>query len=290
MLSADHELPLEPFRAQPELALKLLRDVFDVKVRDDTRVRVDLGPENSNQLQPTEARCDATVIVGDPEAPDLAIVLECQLRPDPRKQYTWPVYLATLRARRECRTALLVLCPDAKTAAACAEPIETGHPGWVLRPLVLGPDGIAGVKDATEARRLPRLTVLGALMQIRRPLAEVELVALAEALKELRRMKDPDGLSEASMYYDYLMSRLSVANRRRLEEIMLIDKYELQSDFARGYAAMSLTDAIIAVLEERDLFVSDEARARITDCTDLDQLRAWVRRAVTVSSVEELFD
>jgi hypothetical protein len=36
--------------------------------------------------------------------------------------------------------------------------------------------------------------------------------------------------------------------------------------------------------------VPDDARARITGCTDLDQLDAWVRRAATVDSIDDLFD
>ncbi|WP_256863314.1 hypothetical protein [Microbispora sp. GKU 823] len=49
-------------------------------------------------------------------------------------------------------------------------------------------------------------------------------------------------------------------------------------------------DAIFNVLDVRGLEVSDDTRERIRRCNDLDQLKAWVRRAVTVTSVDELFD
>jgi hypothetical protein len=44
------------------------------------------------------------------------------------------------------------------------------------------------------------------------------------------------------------------------------------------------------LLAARGLDVPDNARARITGCTDADQLERWIRRAVTVQTVHELFD
>ncbi|GIH62045.1 hypothetical protein [Microbispora siamensis] len=48
--------------------------------------------------------------------------------------------------------------------------------------------------------------------------------------------------------------------------------------------------SIFSVLEARGLKISDDARERICQCDDPNQLDAWVRRAVTVTSVDELFD
>lgn len=36
--------------------------------------------------------------------------------------------------------------------------------------------------------------------------------------------------------------------------------------------------------------VPKEAKARITECTDLDQLDAWIRRAVTATRIEDVLD
>ncbi|MEV5971808.1 hypothetical protein [Streptomyces sp. NPDC051921] len=57
---------------------------------------------------------------------------------------------------------------------------------------------------------------------------------------------------------------------------------------AQGRAQGS-ADAILIVLEQRGLDVSDDARQRITGCADPEVLRRWVARAVTVSSAEEIF-
>jgi hypothetical protein len=47
--------------------------------------------------------------------------------------------------------------------------------------------------------------------------------------------------------------------------------------------------AILAVLETRGLEISSDTRDRITRCDDLNMLETWIRRAVTVSSADELF-
>lgn len=47
--------------------------------------------------------------------------------------------------------------------------------------------------------------------------------------------------------------------------------------------------AVVAVLEARGLTISDTQRKRILETTDSDLLDQWVRRAVTVATVDELF-
>jgi hypothetical protein len=48
--------------------------------------------------------------------------------------------------------------------------------------------------------------------------------------------------------------------------------------------------AILTVLAARGRSISEDARSRITSCDDAHQLDAWLRRAVTVESVDDLFD
>ncbi len=76
---------------------------------------------------------------------------------------------------------------------------------------------------------------------------------------------------------------------------------EYQSEFvkkhvsqgrAEGHAegrAQEAGRAVVAVLEARGLAISAEHRTRILACTSIDVLEAWIRRAVTVASVEDLF-
>jgi hypothetical protein len=54
---------------------------------------------------------------------------------------------------------------------------------------------------------------------------------------------------------------------------------------ARGEAR-----AVLAFLSARGIEVPDDARERITECTDPDQLEVWVRRAAIATTVKELFE
>jgi hypothetical protein len=63
---------------------------------------------------------DAVVTLHAAGDPVLAVVVEVQLRVDPRRRRTWPAYVATLHARIGCPVMLLVMCPDQSVADWCA--------------------------------------------------------------------------------------------------------------------------------------------------------------------------
>lgn len=54
--------------------------------------------------------------------------------------------------------------------------------------------------------------------------------------------------------------------------------------------AQAKAEDIVTVLESRGLILSADDRARITGCTDLGQLDAWLRRVGSVATAGELFD
>jgi hypothetical protein len=47
---------------------------------------------------------------------------------------------------------------------------------------------------------------------------------------------------------------------------------------------------VLAVLDARGVVVPDDARSRITGCTDLAELDAWIRRSATANTIEDLFE
>lgn len=75
---------------------------------------------------------------------------------------------------------------------------------------------------------------------------------------------------------------------------MTTGTYEYKSDFARRYFSQGKTEgeaqALLTLLAARGIQVPDDARERITGCTDLDQLDTWIRRAASADSVSDLFD
>jgi hypothetical protein len=290
MPSLSHEALLLLFRNRPELAPELLRDALHVPLPLYSNVRLESA--DLTDVSPAEYRADLVVLLVD-ATPVLGIVVEVQLQRDDRKRFTWPVYVAGLRARLECPACVLVVTPSDAVADWCRTPIDLG-PGAALSPLVIGPASVPVVDDAAVAQRDPELAVLSVLAHGHEPHAEaIGLVAIlaAQHLSDERQV----------LYSDLVYAALSQAAQTALEGLMASGTYEFQSEFAKKHQAKGRAEgvaegeakgraeALLDVLEARGLPVSDEARARILACTDAAQLAAWVRSAVTVASVDELF-
>lgn len=96
------------------------------------------------------------------------------------------------------------------------------------------------------------------------------------------------------MYAGYVLAALPQAARGYLEALMKTETYAYQSGYARSLLAQGRAEAkaadVLMVLDTRGMDVTDEARTRITECSDLDQLDLWLRRAVTAGSVADLFN
>jgi hypothetical protein len=220
----------------------------------------------------------------------VAVVVEVQLGRDKNKPWTWPVYPSTVRARMRCPAILLVVCVESATARWCSRPIEMGHPGWRLRPVVLGPDRVPLVTDPEQAGRMPELTVLSAMAHASHP----DWVKVAPALVAALRTVTDEHLA---LYTDLIALALPESARRTLEAMMSPRTYEYQSDFVRRYIFQGRAEgraegeatAVLAVLDARGISVPDDAKERISACKDLDQLDVWIRRAATATSVDDLF-
>lgn len=284
MPSTLHEALIQMFRRRPLFVAELLGRSLGIPLPAFQDARLDSG--ELTQLIPTEYRADAVVVLGAGGASVLAVVIEIQLGRDLNKQWSWPVYLTTLRARLRCPTMLLVVCVEASVAGWCAAPIDLGHPGWALRPLVLAPDQVPLVTDGEQASREPELAVLSAVAHGGQPDGEKVLYALVSALAAVDE-------EHALLYSDVVLAALPTAAQRYLEGLMATRTYEYQSDFARRYffqgRAEGEAGAVLAVLDARGISIPDEARTRIAGCADLDQLDAWIRRAATADTVNDLF-
>jgi hypothetical protein len=297
MLSSLHEALVKMFELRPALAADLLTDALGMDLPDYGHAR--LEPGSFSDLVPAEYRADAVVVLtatDDPADPPVrAVVVEVQLGPDKSKPWSWPVYLSTLRARLRCPTALLVVCVKPAIARWCAAPLDLGHPDWVLRPLVLGPDRVPLVTDARQAGDAPEVAVLSAMAYRLHPERNKVLEALAGGLASV-------DAERATLYNDIVLAALPAAARRYLEGLMGTGTYEYQSEFVRKFVFQGRAEgrvegrvegeakAVLAFLDARGIVVSDEARARIAGCSDIEQLDAWIRRAATAESVDDLFD
>src|SRR3569833_959962 len=106
MPSTMHEGLLELFRHRSSAAADLLR-VLDEKHPGNDEVRVE--SPNVNSLKPVEYEADLVLFLTRKSRYVLGIVVEAQTIRDQRKSYSWPVYVANLRARHRCPVCLFVV-------------------------------------------------------------------------------------------------------------------------------------------------------------------------------------
>ncbi len=277
------------FRNRPGLAAEVLERFLRLDVPGFKNARLAGG--DLPKLKPAERRADAVVMLYRERAePVLAIVVEVQLREDSRKRRTWPDYLTGLHSRYGCPAILLVVCPGRATAMWAAEPIAIGHPGFVLRPLVLGPDLMPVITDSAEAVAVPELAVLSGITHgTHKAVREAAFAAVAAVAAE--------DMDLAALYADVILAELPKALRKTAEEELRAKTIEYGSDFARSYHAKGKAEgkaegeaqAILAVLATRGIEVTPDQESRIKGCTDLDQLGNWLRRAVTAESADYVF-
>ncbi|MFD1369030.1 hypothetical protein [Actinoplanes sichuanensis] len=214
-----------------------------------------------------------------------AVVVEVQRRVDKKKRRSWPAYVASLHARLGCRVDLLVVCPDQKVADWAASPIVISLSQSTIHPVAFGPAQTPVITDPETARRLPELTVLSTLAHANRsnpiPLFEALFAAL-EAIDS----------AQAGIYHDFVRGVLPAASRKLLEDLVSTTKDRYFSDWARQQHAEGMAEgearSLITVLTARGIEVSDEARATITACTDLEQLDQWIQRAAVAERIEDL--
>ena len=286
MPSLTHEGIVALFRNRPELAAELLRDALDVALPVFTEARIESA--DLTEVVPAELRADLVVLLVNGK-PVFAIVVEVQLelKEADRKFFTWPSYVANLRAHFECDACVLVVTPNEEVAERARKPIRLG-PGSTVTPFVVGPKAVPVILDADVARRAPELAVLSAMAHGQDdPDLAVRIAITAESAAAGLR---PD---RALLYSDLIRISLGEAARIAFEALMATGNYEYQGDFARKYDALGQAkgsvDAVLTFLEARGIALSDEQRDRIKTCSDLETLRHWVRKAATITSADELF-
>jgi len=72
--------------------------------------------------------------------------------------------------------------------------------------------------------------------------------------------------------------------------MMAIDTSWYRSAFSQQLRAEGRAEAVLRVLDKRGVALSEDQRARVAGCTDLDQLDEWLDRAVTATRAAEVFD
>lgn len=135
---------------------------MNVEVPDYDQVRIESA--ELNDLQPAEYRADLVLILEQGANKVLGVVVEVQLSRDEEKRYSWPAYVANLRARHQCPVCLLVIAIEESVARWAEKSIELG-PGSCFTPCVVGPSNMLTKTELQEAERNAELAVMSVVEQ-----------------------------------------------------------------------------------------------------------------------------
>ncbi|MFG2170647.1 hypothetical protein ACGFMO_04525 [Streptomyces niveus] len=287
MVSSPHEAMHRIFQEYPGLFSRV-SEVLGVAFSPPTSVAV--LPTDLTESRPVERRVDTLLRLDTEHEEPLLLAVEAQGKKDTDKPASWTYYLSYLYAKYRTPPVLLVVCQDRATAEWAARPVHIGPRQWAsltLRPLVAGPHNMPLITNAADARKDLALATLSAITQADDPDIGAILKSLSAALREA-----PESLAGplVELTAQGLGKRPAAEQWRNLVAVDLSFYTSPLSEEIRdeGRAAGRAEDILLA-LQQRDIPVSDEARERITTCTDLDVLRDWFLRSLTASSAEDVF-
>ena len=294
--SLEHDALVDLFRQHPNLVPALLVTALGIAVPQDATVAI--VESTLDELNLPELRADLVVEVRSGAELELAVVLEVQLGNDPAKGYSWPAYVALVRARRRCRACVLVVAPDAAVAAWAARPIELG-PGSVVAPLVLGPERIPRVADPDVARRDPPLAVLSARAHGNDPDGLPLLLASLSALEGLdSRTRDIYLFIIYDALREPMRSALETAMTERFTEQtvprppfvdQLLERGRVEGrEEGRQEGRQESKREFLGKLLSRNAPLTEQQRRRLEECRDLTTLDRWIDRALAGAPAAEI--
>jgi hypothetical protein len=290
MPSSWHDSVTTIFTENPRLALEIATSLNGARLPDGIPVRAEAP--NFNDRPSADFQADAVIVAGAARAPVRAVIVEAQKRTLRDKAPQWARYAAQLWIFLRCPVDVLVICPDAKSAFWYARPVPTSLPGYTHQPIVLPPSAVPAITRPEEVAARPAMAALSVAYHGAN-------LAVSQAFVDGMRQLSSDHVLK---YHEHAFNMAPLTVQRILEDLMKSDTTPVYSPFAketfgRGMRegkkegrAEGQSDAILGVLEARNLHVTDAERERIAGCTDLKQLKNWVRRIATVEQTSDLFD
>jgi hypothetical protein len=300
-VSTLHEGIVELIRKQPDLVPELLTQFLDIRVPASAAAQ--LVDSVFNEAVAVEYRADAVVVMKAQDGAVLTAVVEAQLQKDEDKRFTWPHYATGARVRHRCPAIVLVVTPDPRVALWAAQPIDLG-PGSVFRPQVIHPEQVPKIVDPGEAARDPQLAALSVVAHgkgdphVAARIAAALYVTLktfpgADQWLYLSLIENALSDEAEEEFYNYKMmpeapKYFSETLRRSWEHDVAAGKAEGEAQGEAKGKAEGEARALLRILAQRGLPMSDDQRRRIQECTDIATLDGWLDRALLVASVDEL--
>jgi hypothetical protein len=240
-------------------------------------------------------------VIKTPMGHKIALISEVQnSRPKPTKRRSWFCYLANAASDHNCDAILIVIAPTERIARACAKPYSIGHPGLVLKVIVIGPRNTPhpdspGAEAVTV--ELAMLNVLNGNFDLTDPRDRRYVLGKLAGADSVRR----------HLYARYLYLSVPRAVRRQLEEDMnytyrvpfLDEPFEMAAQAAlraeqEAQRAEQIThkagDMLLRELATRGFEVPKSIREMIKACGDIDRIDHWSERAQTAATLEDVFD
>jgi hypothetical protein len=282
MPKLPHEALHQVFRESPNLFADTIQRVCQVDFPEI--VEAEVIDTDLTEIRPIVRRPDTVIKAETSDGPQILIV-EAQTKEEPSKIRSWAYYLSYLENKYKIPATLLITTPSAATARWARGPLFLGPPGFPsmeVRPFVAGPDNVPFITDLEEALEDVDFTVLSTLTHRLNPDIEKALKPLATAIDTV----EPE---LSAIWADLTEVGLEGCAQDLWRQIMQTMQYKFGSQLALETMAQERARIVLKFLEMRGIPVSEGARQRIEDCTDLEMLEAWVLRAPSVQTVEELF-
>ncbi|MEW2402446.1 hypothetical protein [Streptomyces sp. NPDC046862] len=292
MVSPPHEAMHRIFQERPEI----LAPVFGVLgIALPEKAAVYAIPTDVTETRPMARHVDTVLRVGPSDGEDFLLAVEAQERRDTRKESSWPYYIAYLQAKYRLPVLLLVVCRDRATTKWATGPFDCGTRGWTAQrtyPLVVGPDNLPVITDERTAAEKPAMAAFSALAHAKSP----DIDAILDAMGRALAVMDWNAATYFCQFLDSGLGKTPAGDKWR--DIMTFVNYfpgrgtVLEKAYLEGEAtgeARGEARGVLAVLEVRNIPVSDDIRESIITCTDPDRVGDWLRRAGSIERAEELF-
>jgi hypothetical protein len=297
-----HEAVVEILQNEPKLVLRLL-ECTGVYLRFGPRARATVADSDLSDRDPGDDGWVLTLIsdnvfVFEDGGTKITVVAEVQTgRPGKSRSLSWPAYAANARARHKCDSLLLVFATNPSAASGSAKVISTGHPGWDLTPLVCGIGRTPGTpsEGGRFVAELVLLRIITGELTLGSHDGRMFALAAIKSAPSPRRLR----------YARYIRALAPSRARKPLEELMTT---VLKDDFMDGLIAEGLekgmergmekglakglakgrTEMLLDLLDAR-FTVPANIRKRVEACTDTARIKTWFKRAITATTLDEVF-
>ncbi|MFF3635641.1 hypothetical protein [Streptomyces sp. NPDC002250] len=293
MVTSTHEASHRIFQEHPEV----LAPVFEaLGLPPPAKSIVEALSPDATEIRPLERRVDTVLKVEPSEGDRFMVAIEAQTGRAPDKGISWAYYVAYLHAKFELPVLLVVVCKNKPTSMWAAGPFESRVGPWatqVTRPFVLGPHNVPEITDVSKVADEPAMATISAIVHSESRNIDAILHMLARGMRSFDKATAKYWCEFVEVGLENTPARETWKGLQKMVATYFPGRGTLfEETYLEGKAkgkAEGEAKGVLRVLEVRGIPVSDDARKRITSCTDPDRVADWLDRAATVSRAEDLF-